>query len=71
MLNDAFKLTLDVIYPPLKVYNVSKPTDDLATANQDPVQEQASSSLEKFSVDGYPDEVNMWGDSFYQFRSPI
>jgi len=43
MLNDAFKLTLDVIYPPLKNFTVPKQVDDLATsATNEPTQEIAS-----------------------------
>jgi hypothetical protein len=71
MLNDAFKLTLDVIYPPIKSFTGTKQVDDPITAINEPTQEIASPLQEKFSVDGYSDEVNMWGESFYQFRSPI
>ena len=49
MLDDAFKLTLDVLYPPLK-------GDQLPESAQDEVV-----SNEKFSVDGYADDYNMWG----------
>ena len=65
MLNDAFKLTLDVVYPPLKGFTAPKQADDLATAANDALQDIASPLSEKFNVDGYPDDVNMWGDSFY------
>jgi|LauGreDrversion4_2_1035121.scaffolds.fasta_scaffold86003_2 hypothetical protein len=65
MLNDAFKLTLDVLYPPLKGFTAPKQADDPGSTVNDPLQDIASPLQEKFSVDGYPDEVNMWGDSFY------
>jgi hypothetical protein len=51
MLDDAFKLTLDVVFPPLKDEALPE-RDDYAPSNH------------KFPVRGYPDEFNMWGESF-------
>lgn len=56
MLDDALKLTLDVVFPPLK---------DEAL----PERENQVVSHDKFPVRGYPDDFNMWGESFYKFRS--
>lgn len=58
MLDDAFKLTLDVVFPPLK-------GDQLPESAQEEVV-----SNDKFAVDGYADDYNMWGQMFYKFRSP-
>lgn len=49
MLDDAFKLTLDVLYPALKGDQLPESAQDEAVSN------------EKFSVDGYADDYNMWG----------
>jgi hypothetical protein len=59
MLDDAFKITLDVVYPPLK-------GDALPERDQD--DSFVNVADEKFQVQGYPNEVNMWGTSFYKFR---
>ena len=58
MLDDALKLTLDVVFPPLKDEDMPE-RDDCAPSN------------DKFAVRGYPDDYNMWGESFYKFRSKI
>lgn len=58
MLDDAFKLTLDLVFPPLK-------GDALPERGSD----QPAVIEEKFSVAGYPDDLNMWGEPFYNFRS--
>ncbi len=50
MLDDAFKLTLDVLFPPINK-SLHKVVED-----------------QLFKVDGYPDAVNMWGESFYSIR---
>ena len=57
LLDDAFKLTLDVLYPPL--YNI-KPLQE-NDENDEKVQKSVS-------VEGYPDSQNLWGEPFYQFR---
>jgi hypothetical protein len=54
MLDDAFKLTLDLIYPQLK-------------GDQLPEREDQFTD-DKFVVQGYPDDLNMWGEKFYKFR---
>lgn len=54
MLDDAFKLTLDVLYPPIPNLKIYKPRDE--------PEEEA------FPVDGYPNEENLWGSCFYRFR---
>ena len=52
MLDDAFKLTLDQVYPALR-------------ADQLPEREWTQ---ERFAVDGYADSLNMWGEKFYKLR---
>lgn len=76
MIDDAFKLTLDCVYPkavnPTFVNNQAKDQGEngdepqlVDRAESEPVQQH-----EGFPVDGYPNEQNLWGDSFYQFRPP-
>ena len=60
MIDDALKLTLDVVFPPLK--NDSLHDRDLK------ISEMPNENV-NFSVKGYSDEVNMWGECFYKFRS--
>ncbi len=62
MLDDAFKLTLDVVFPPLK--GDALPDRDALD------MEQTNVTDEKFPVTGYPDDMNMWGEKFYKFRTP-
>jgi hypothetical protein len=69
MLNDAFKLTLDVIYPPVK--GLVKTQEEPVITGIDSVKDLTNPQPEAFKVDGYADDHNMWGDSFYQFRSPL
>ena len=54
LLDDAFKLTLDQVYPALK-------GDQLPDKNPE-------HSEGPFKVEGYPDDVNMWGEKFYKLR---
>lgn len=56
MLDDAFKMTLDVVYP--------------ALARDQLPEREGAPSQEHFPVAGYPDEQNLWGECFYQFRAP-
>ena len=60
MLDDAFKLTIDVVYPPLKGDALPANDDDQVVINNE----------QKFPVDGYQDDDNMWGYRFYRFRPP-
>ena len=66
MLDDALKLTLDQLFPPIKDLKVYKRSDEgqviEINANEFEPVERA------FHVDGYQDEQNMWGDPFYKFR---
>ena len=62
MIDDAFKLTIDVLYPPLK--------QDVAADNTNNSEECFGSSDEIFPVVGYPNTYNMWGDRVYKFRAP-
>jgi hypothetical protein len=48
MIDDAFKLTLDILFPPLPEFEASPPVT--------------------FSVDGYSDDLNMWGDKFAKLK---
>lgn len=50
MLNDAFKLTLDVLFPP-RAQPAPEPT------MKDPPEPQ---QVETFPVDGHPDDENLW-----------
>lgn len=61
MLDDAFKLTIDLLYPPLK-------GDELPVNDEDQV---VISNEQRFPVDGYQDDDNMWGYRFYRFRPPV
>ena len=62
MIDDALKLTLDVIYPPLRGDHLPEQTQDEDTV--------VLSQSESFSVDGYDDDTNMWGERIYKFRPP-
>lgn len=62
MIDDAFKLTLDVLFPALK--GDALPDRDDSYEDQPPITE------EKFSVKGYANDYNMWGDKIYKFRPP-
>lgn len=59
MIDDAFKLTLDLVFPPLKTDNLPE---------RDPLDGLVGEGA--FEVEGYADEFNMWGDKFYSFRPP-
>ena len=48
MLDNAFKLTLDQVWPP----------HQLKESDRECVPET-------FAVDGYPNDQNLWGESFY------
>ena len=63
MLDDAFKLTLDVVFPPLK--GNALPDRDALDIDQPAI------TNEKFHVPGYDDEYNMWGVKFYHFHPPV
>ena len=68
MLDDAFKLTLDVIYPPIQNLKLFKKSDDEqfgADYLQQETQQLNNGESPRFHVDGYADDLNMWGDSFY------
>ena len=56
MIDDAFRLTLDLAFPPLSY------------ADKDCVARAAKSS---FPLSGYTDEENLWGEAFYEFRIPV
>lgn len=58
MLDDAFRLTIDKMFPPLRPEDC--PEQDSETRL----------TSEVFSVDGYDDEQNLWGYKFYKFRPP-
>ena len=62
MLDDAFKLTLDVMFPPLTPAKMMEALgDDYDPTNRGSV----------FPVDGYPDSENLWGEHpFYILRVP-
>lgn len=59
MLDDAFKLTLDVVYG--QISNFKKANND----NDDNIADELASEKKIYSVDGYNDEQNMWGNYFY------
>ena len=62
MLDDAFKLTLDVMFPPLAPAKLMEAMGE----EYDP-----NSKGKVFPVKGYTDEENMWGDQpFYILRVP-
>lgn len=62
MLDDAFKLTLDVMFPPLTPAKMLEALGD----EFDPNHKQSS-----YPVDGYTDNENLWGDqAFYILRVP-
>ena len=67
MLDDAFKLTIDVMFPP-------KTPEQIAAAVTDegePTQATASKQPAVFSVPGRPDNENLWGEQpFYILRVP-
>ena len=66
MLDDAFKLTLDVMFPP-------KSAAQIAEANEGDEAEApvASGKPATFPVDGYADSDNIFGDQpFYILRVP-
>ena len=58
MVNDAFKLTLDVVFPPLK-------PDQLPDRDQSLEPAQPPIIKERFSVPGYPEDFNMWGEKLF------
>lgn len=55
MLDDALKLTLDVVFPPFKDEAI-------------PLSDSIALKYSKFPVHGYPDDQNLWGNSFYKLR---
>ena len=57
MLDDAFKLTIDVFFPPRSE----------SQQGTTPNSQKPAISSSKFSVDGYADEENMW-DHIYTFK---
>ena len=59
MVDDALKLTLDVVFPPLK---------GDALPEHEPEDSKSKFENCSFTVLGYPDELNMWGECFYKFR---
>ena len=62
MLDDAFKLTLDVIYPPMPPAKIAEALGE---------EESLQTKLTTFPVEGYPDTENLWGDQpFYILRVP-
>ena len=62
MLDDAFKLTLDVMFPPMPAAKLMEALGD----DYDP-----NSKIETFPVPGYTDTENIWGDQpFYILRVP-
>ena len=64
MLDDAFKLTLDVMYPPM-------PTTKIAEALGEEPESITSNKIGTFPVPGYQDHENLWGDTpFYILRVP-
>ena len=59
MLDDAFKLTVDHLFPPL------------APAKLEQLGVEPSTGAQPFKVPGYSDTENMWGnDPFYILRIP-
>ena len=64
MLDDAFKLTLDVMYPPF-------PPAKLQEALGDDYDPATASKKTVFPVPGYQDTENLWGEQpFYILRVP-
>ena len=62
MLDDAFKLTLDVIYPPMPPAKIAEALGE---------EESLQTKVTTFPVEGYPDTENLWGDQpFYILRVP-
>lgn len=62
MLDDAFKLTLDVMFPPMAPAKISE-----ALGEEEPLQ----SSPKVFPVNGYTDTENLFGEQpFYILRVP-
>lgn len=63
MLDDAFKLTLDMMFPPLAPAKIAEA-----------VGEEESGPLTRtavFPVDNHPDNENLWGEQpFYILRVP-
>ena len=65
MLDDAFKLTLDVMFPPKSAAQIAEAHEDEAEA---PI---VSGKAATFPVDGYTDSENIFGDQpFYILRVP-
>ena len=65
MLDDAFKLTLDVMFPPLTPAKIAEALGN--EEGEEPVQNRQT----VFPVPGYPDNENLWGDQpFYILRVP-
>ena len=61
MLDDAFKLTLDQLFPPLP----SAKLEQYESAESPP-----RNGGERFPVPGYTDDENMWGaQPFYTLRT--
>ena len=66
MLDDAFKLTLDVMFPPLSQAKIAE-----ANGEEEAGSGAAISRTEVFPVPGQPDNENLWGDQpFYILRVP-
>lgn len=62
MLDDAFKLTLDVMFPPLPMQKLIEAQGDDFDPNFKP---------RTFPVPGHDDGENLWGDQpFYILRVP-
>ena len=59
MLDDAFKLTLDVLFPPKTAAQIAEATALQSEESEQPVPQQKS---EVFTVTGRPDNENLWGD---------
>ena len=66
MLDDAFKLTLDVMFPPLSQAKIAE-----ANGEEEAGPPVAMTRTEVFPVPGQPDNENLWGDQpFYILRVP-
>ena len=64
MLDDAFKLTLDMMFPPL---TPAKIAEALVGEEDEPIQNRPTI----FPVPGYTDVENLWGEQpFYILRVP-
>ena len=62
MLDDAFKLTLDVMYPAMPPAKIAEALGEDEALPKGPAV---------FPVEGYSDTENMWGDQpFYILRVP-